>query len=113
MQHVAVDMVRPEMFEGAGHRLGNLNGKAGCGIVGQPVVLPTLISELRLQKKIRARDQPGEISGSQSLTHSFFEVMPPLVSRVDGPKSHTDREFSQACSAIFLPGGAVQKVGNM
>src|SRR5580765_7817043 len=113
MQHVAVDIVRPEMFEGAGHRLSNLNGKTSCGIVGQPVVLPTLISELRLQKKIRACDRTGAISGSQSLTHSCFEVMPPLVSRVDGPKSNTDREFGQACSAIFLPGSAVQKVGNM
>ena len=39
MQHVAVDVVCAEMFERTGHRLRNLNGEAGRGIVGQAVVL--------------------------------------------------------------------------
>jgi hypothetical protein len=55
VQHIAVHMVGPKMFQRTAHRLRNLNRKAGRGIVGQPMILPRLISELRLQKKIRAR----------------------------------------------------------
>ena len=112
MQHVAVDVAGAEMVERTGHRLRDLNGKGGFGIVGQAVVLTGLIGKFCLQKKIVARDQSCAISGGQSLTDSGFEVMPPLVRRVDAAKAHAEREFREGRGAIFLPGGAVDEIGN-
>src|SRR5260370_261015 len=82
----AIDVIGREMGERTGERLRDLNGKGGCGIVGQSVVLTGLISKFCLQKKVVARDQPAAISVGQSLTDSGFEVMLPLVRRVDAPK---------------------------
>lgn len=87
MQHVAVDVVGPQMFEGTRYRLRNLRRKVGCGIVRQAVVLSALIREFRLQKKILSSDYSGKISGGQSLTYPGFKIMPPLIGRIDGAKS--------------------------
>jgi len=38
--------------------------------------------------------------------------MPPLVGRVDVAKAHAEREFRERWGAIFLPGGAVDEIGN-
>ena len=48
VQHVAVDVVGPEVLERAGQRLGDLRGEVGRGVVGQPVVLAGLVGEFRL-----------------------------------------------------------------
>ena len=57
------------------------------------MVLAGLISELSLQKKVRARYHSPAVKGIQGLTHSGFEVMPPLVSGIDSPEAAADREF--------------------
>jgi len=46
------------------------------------------------------------------LTYSFFEVMPSLVRRIDATKTHAQREIDESGSAIFLPGGAIDEIGN-
>ena len=55
MEHEAVDVVGPEVLERARERLADLGREIGRGVVGQPVVLPALVRELRLQEEI-ARD---------------------------------------------------------
>ena len=112
MQDVTVDVVSPQMFERTGHRLRDLNRKAGRGIVGQPVVLTGPVREFRLQEEICARDQARAIGGRQSLTDSRLDVVPPLVGGIDAPKTHAQRKFDQGRGAVFLPGGAVEKIGN-
>ena len=96
MQYVAVNVIRRQMFQRTGYRLRNLYGKAGLRVIGQSVILSRPVSEFRLQKKIGSRHHSRAISRRQPLSHSSFEVMPPLVSRVDAPKSHAQREFHQA-----------------
>src|SRR5258708_32251232 len=100
------------MFERTGHRLSNLIGQTGRGIVRQPVVLTALMSEFRLQKKICSRYYPGAIRGGQPPSYSGFEVMPSLVGCVDAPKAHAKREFGERWSAVFFPGGAVNEIGD-
>jgi len=112
VQHVAVDVVGPEVLERAGHRLGDLRGKVGRGVVGQPVVLAGLVGEFRLQEQIRARDQPRAVGGGEPLTDSALEVMPPLVGGVDAPEAHPERELGEDLGAVLLPGGAVEEIGN-
>src|ERR1700676_310526 len=63
VQYVAVNVISREMVERTGHRLRDLNGKGGCGIVGQAMVLTGLIGKFRLQKKIVARDYASVIRG--------------------------------------------------
>lgn len=75
------------------------------------MVLSPLIGKFCLQKKIVARDESCAIRGSQSLPDSFFEVMPPLVCRVNAAKTHAERQFGEGCSAVLFPGGAVEKIG--
>jgi len=111
MQHIAVHVGGPKMFERTGHRLRDLNGETGCGIIRQSVVLTRPIGKFGLQKKIFARHNSSAISGGKPLTDSGFEVMPPLVGRVDTAKSHSQRQFGKRGSAVFLPGGAVEEIG--
>src|SRR6266850_1136381 len=111
MQHVAVDIVRLEMFEGTRHRLRDLNGKPGCRIIGQPVILPALIGKFGLKKKICARDDSGAIGGGHPSPDTLFEVVPALVGRVYPSESRAESKFGQGRSAIFLPRGAVEKMG--
>ena len=75
------------------------------------MVLPALVGEFRLQEKLLARHYSGAIGCGEPLADSGFEVMPPLVGRVDGPKPHAQGEFREFRGAVFLPGGAVNKVG--
>ncbi len=112
MQHIAVDVVRTEVFERAGHRLSHLSRKVSLGVVRQPVVLAGLICEFRLQKKIRARDNPSLVGSSQALTDAGFEVVPPLVGRVDATEACPKRELCKGGRLTFLPGGAVDEIRN-
>jgi hypothetical protein len=43
------------------------------------MVLTALISKLRLQEKVRARDNARAVSGGEPLTDSGLEVMPALI----------------------------------
>src|SRR5258705_10053911 len=104
MQDVAVDIVGPQMFEGARHRLSDLNGKPSCRIIGQPVILPALIGKFGLKKKVGARDDACAIGSNQGLPDALFEVVPALVGRVDSSESSAESKFGQGCSVIFLPG---------
>jgi len=88
VQHVAFDVIGREMVERIGHRLRNLDGKGGRGIVGKAVVLTGLIGKFCLQKKIVARDHARAIGGGQSLTDASLEIMPTLVRRIDTAKAH-------------------------
>lgn len=63
MQNVAVDVIAPKMLERTGHRLSNLIGKAGGGIVGQTMILAGLVGEFRLEKNIGAGDYSVAIGG--------------------------------------------------
>ena len=112
VQHVAVDVVGVEVLERAPHGLRHLSGKVGGGVVGQPVVLATLVRELRLQEEVRARDDPRAIGGGEPLAHAGLEVVPPLVGGVDATEAHPERELGEGRGAILLPGGAVEKIGN-
>ena len=67
MQHVAVDMVSSKMFERTGQRLGDLNRQTGGWIIGQTMVLATLIGEFCLQKQIAAGYETRAISRRQTL----------------------------------------------
>ena len=112
MQHVAVDVVGPQVLERAGHRLRDLRGQVGRGVVGQPVVLAALVRELRLQEEIRARDHARAVGGGERLADSGLEVVPPLVGGVDAPEARPERELGEGRGAVFLPGGAVEELGN-
>ena len=93
VQHIAVNVISPKMFERTSHRLRDLNRKACRRIVGQPMILPRPVSEFRLQKNIRAGDYTRAISCRQSVTNSGLKIMPPLVRRVDAPKPRAQRRF--------------------
>ena len=76
------------------------------------MVLSALVSEFGLQEKIGAGGHAGAIGGGQALADSGFEVMLSLVGGVDGAKTRAQRQFSKTRSAVFLPGGAVEKIRN-
>jgi len=38
--------------------------------------------------------------------------VPPLVGGVDAPETRPERELGQGLGAVFLPGGAVEEIGN-
>src|SRR5450631_806250 len=98
------------MLERTGQRLSDLNREAGFGIVGKAVILPALVSELGLQKKLGARYDARAIGGGQTFADSGFEVVLALVGGVDGSKAHAECPFGKGCGAVFLPGGAVEKI---
>jgi hypothetical protein len=52
------------------------------------------------------------VGRSEPLTDAFLEVVPPLVAGVDAPEAHPERELGQGLGAVFLPGGAVEEIGN-
>lgn len=111
MQQVAIDVVCAEMFERTGHRLGDLNGEAGFGIVRQPVVLTALVREFRLQKKIVARNHPCAITDGQTLTHCCLVVVSALVRCVDATNTRAKRELDEGRGTFFFPGCSVEKRG--
>ena len=110
MQHVAVDVVGTEVLQRAGHGLGHLSGKVGGGVVGQPVILAALVSKLRLQEEVRARDDPCAISGGKPLAHAGLEVVPALIGRVDPAEACPEGELGEGWGALFLPRGAVEEI---
>src|SRR5580704_5668110 len=112
MQYIAVDVVGPEMLERTGQRLRDLSGEAYRGIVGQAVILSTLVSELGLEKDICASEHASGVCGRQSFSHSSFVIMAALVGCVDAPKSRSQSHLSQGSGAIFFPGGSIEKSGN-
>ena len=112
VQHVAVDVIGPEVLERAGQRLSDLGGKVGRGVVRQPVVLAALVGELRLEEKVRPRDDTGAVGSGESLTDSGLEVVSALVRRVNAPEAHPERELGEGRGPVFLPGSAVEKIGN-
>ena len=112
VQHVAVDVIGAQVLERAGHRLGDLRGEVGVRVVGQPVVLAALVGELRLEEEIRARDHARAVGGGEPLTDAGLEVVPPLVGGVDAPEARPERELGERRGAVFLPGGAVEEIGN-
>ena len=63
MQHVAIYVIGPKMFQRTGQRLRNLHRKRGRRIIGQPTILPRLVSEFSLQKKIAASHHSRAVSG--------------------------------------------------
>jgi hypothetical protein len=75
------------------------------------MVLTRPVGEFRLQKKVGTRYYSRAISGGQALTYSSFEVMPPLVGRVDAPKSHPQCKLRERRSSVLFPGGAVKEIG--
>src|SRR5579872_5061045 len=111
MQHEAVDVVCAEMLQRTDYRLRDLSRERRRWIVRQAMILPALVSEFGLQKEIRARHHARTIGSSEPFADSGLEVMPPLVGRVDRPKPRAQREFREFCGAGFLPGSAVNKVG--
>ena len=112
VQHVAIDVVGAEMLERTSHRLRDLNGKIGRGIVGKTMILARTISELSLQKKIVAGGYACTIGGGQSLADSSFKIMPPLIRRVDAAKTRAESEFDEGRRAVLLPGSAIEKIRN-
>src|SRR6478735_2784485 len=99
------------MLQRTGHGLGDLIGKAGCGIVRKPVVLTILRGEFRLQKEIGPYDDGRAIDSSQSFAYSRFKVVAALVGRIDGAKPGANRKFRKRCGAVFLPGSAIEEGG--
>jgi hypothetical protein len=76
------------------------------------VILTSLVSEFRLQKKVRARDHAAAVEGFKRVSHSGFEVVAPLVGGVDCPEPGADGEFGQARCPLFLPRRAVEELGD-
>lgn len=74
------------------------------------MVLPTLVGEFCLQKKIAARYQTRAISRRQAFSDSSLEIMPSLIGRINASKARAQRELRESRSAVFLPSGAVEKV---
>src|SRR5215469_14911520 len=75
------------------------------------MILSTLICVLGLKEQIAARHHSRLIRSGQPFANSRFEVMPPLIGGIDRAKSLPQRQFGQARSAIFLPGGSIKKKG--
>ena len=75
------------------------------------MVMAGPISEFGLQKKICAAHHSRAVGGRQPPTHSGLKVVPPLVGRIDAPKAHAQREFDKRRRPLFLPRGAVEKIG--
>lgn len=76
------------------------------------MILASLISEFRLQKKVRARDHAGAVEGFERLSHSGFEVVAPLVGGIDGPEPGANRKFGQGRCPFFFPSRAVEELGD-
>ena len=112
MQDVAVDVVGAEMLERAGHRLRDLDRQRRARVVGQPVVLPGLVRELRLQEQILACDDAGAVGRGQSLTDAGLVIVPPLVRGVDAAEARPEGELGEGRRSLLLPGGAVQEIRN-
>src|ERR1700693_5024046 len=98
------------MFKRTDHRLGNLLGQAGFGIVRKPVVLSILIGKFRLEKKICSSDGPRAICGRQRLTNASFVILASLVGGINPAETCAERDLCQSCRAVFFPGGSVKKV---
>jgi len=94
VQHVAVNVIGPDVLERAGHGLRDLRGKVGLRIVGQPVILTVLVGELGLEKQLSARHHACAIAGSQRLPDAALEVVPPLIGRIDAPEARAERQLS-------------------
>jgi len=109
MQHETVDIIRAQVVERTRQRLVYLNAKRRCRIVGQPMILSTLISEFGLQKKIRPRHRPRSIRRSQSLSNSDLEIMLPLIGRIDATKPGAHSQFRESSRAVLLPGSSIKK----
>jgi hypothetical protein len=39
--------------------------------------------------------------------------MPTLICRVDATEAHPEGEFDEGWSAVFLPSGAIEKIGDV
>src|SRR5262245_54429977 len=98
------------MFEGARHRLDDLGRQVSGRIVGQPVILPVAIGELRLQEEVGSRDDTIAIGGGERLAHAGLVVVSALVGGINRAKARAERELRQRLGALLLPGGAVEKV---
>jgi len=112
MQHEAIDVIRPQMFERARHGLSDLRGKIGFRVVRKTMILARLIREFGLEEKVGTRHQTRAIHGSQPLADSGFKVVPPLVRGVDAPEAGADRELSERGRTVFLPRRAVEEIRN-
>jgi hypothetical protein len=91
MEHIAVNVIGSKMFERTSHGLCDLIGKAGCGIVGETMVLAAPIGELGLKEKVLAFDNAIAIRSLQRFANASFEIVPTLVGGVDSTKSCLDR----------------------
>src|SRR5262249_54849767 len=109
MQQEAVDVVCPKMFERTSQRLRHLESKRRRRIIRQPIILPALISKLCLQKKIQPRNNTSPVRRRQSFPNSSLEIMLALVGRIDRAKPGAQSQFRKPSSAIFLPGGSIEK----
>jgi hypothetical protein len=88
-----------------------LSCKGGTGIVGQAMVLASLVSEFGLQEKIVAGGYAFAIGSAQCFSDCGFEVMFALIGGIDGAEAGAQGEFGQRGRAILFPGGAVEKCG--
>ena len=76
------------------------------------MILPALVCVLRLKEQVGARYDSGAIYSSEPFPDSSFEVVPPLIGRIDAAEARAQRELGEGLGTVFLPGGAVEKPGN-
>jgi hypothetical protein len=109
VQHVRVEVVRPEVLERARERLRNLVTDARLAIVGQPVILPVDEGELGLEKEALA----AELAARERLLHGRADaglvVVLALVGGVDADEAGGERERRQLLRPLLLPRGAVEE----
>ena len=96
MQHVAVDVVGPEVLERAGQRLRDLRRRGrppGRRAGGGPA---RAVGELGLQEQVRARDDARAVGGGERLPDAGLEVVLALVGGVDAAEARPQRELGRA-----------------
>ena len=109
VKNVGINILRTEMLERTGHRLRDLSGQIGRRIVREPMVLTGHGGEFGLQKEVFAPDHVGCVGGSQRCSHSGFEVVPTLVSRVYAAEAHAESKLGEGLCAVFLPRRSIKK----
>src|SRR2546425_34597 len=77
-----------------------------------PVALAVPVGELRLEEQLLARHDACAVRGGEALADAGLEVVAPLVRGVDAAKARSQRELGHRGGAVFLPGRAVEEIGN-
>src|SRR5207253_2485649 len=109
VQQVRIDRFDLQMFERAGDRLLDLGRRIGVRIVRQPVILSRRIRELCLQEELLAPNNTHANRMRDGGAGTRFEVMPPLIRRVDRAEAGFNRTPREIFRRVLFPRRAVEE----